>query len=274
MRRQVFAFSVLLICFYLSCSSPVESIIQDELHCLIVDVENGLAQIVWREDTAVAIDFGEEEYSSRWAQAYEKAGNPYLKWICISHTDEDHVGGLRSLPNTLSFSGIVYVGAMVDTVLLRSHVSCLDRAVRFRRLTRGAIVDGPSGVQFTCLWPPSKRLEDERGTSTATNRYSSCFRVDFKSTSFLITSDIDSSSMRLIASDQRYNLDVDWMVVPHHGSGGSLQQQFYGFASPRRVVISCGAQNAYNHPAPDVKRFIVTHLKVPLDLTSLSGDIC
>ncbi len=273
MLKRVFVFNWITCCLAISCTSPVSNGSHSRIDCYILDVGQGLSQIITNGKSAVVIDLGKEKYSERWLRAYGSIGSPYIEWICISHTDEDHAGGLRSLPASVPFSKKVYLGAMVDSVLIRSYVQHLGETVDLCMISRGDSIKGPASVNFTCLWPPAKPLETKTGEATYSNKYSLCLRGDYVYTSFMITSDIDSTSMRQIAAENKYRLDIDWLVVPHHGSRGSLQTQFYGYASPRRAVISCGKDNAYEHPAPDVERFLTASLRIPIDMTPVFGNI-
>ena len=91
----------------------------------------------------------------------------------------------------------------------------------------------------------------------------------------LITSDIDTCAERELS--RRVNagfasLASDIMVVPHHGSAGSLDPVFYGYVRPQRAVISCGAGNQYGHPSPQVLLWL-SQMGIAVHLTSLDGGI-
>ena len=42
--------------------------------------------------------------------------------------------------------------------------------------------------------------------------------------------------------------DIDFLLAPHHGSGGSSSYRFTRYLSPRWVVYSAGNANQYGHP--------------------------
>ena len=64
-----------------------------------------------------------------------------------------------------------------------------------------------------------------------------------------MTGDIDSTAAHEIAA--RYTVDVraDIVVVPHHGSAGSVCPFFYGYVRPSIAVLSFGMGNSYGHPS-------------------------
>lgn len=59
----------------------------------VVDVGQGLAQIVSGGGSAMAVDMGPGASSGAWLQAWKKLGSPCLELVVLSHTDEDHAGG-------------------------------------------------------------------------------------------------------------------------------------------------------------------------------------
>lgn len=46
--------------------------------------------------------------------------------------------------------------------------------------------------------------------------------------------------------------DTEILKVSHHGSATGTCEEFVGFLGVETAVISCGANNLYGHPAPEV----------------------
>jgi len=42
------------------------------------------------------------------------------------------------------------------------------------------------------------------------------------------------------------------LKVPHHGSATSSTERWLGAVAPRLAVVSCGPENAFGFPAPEV----------------------
>ena len=87
----------------------------------------------------------------------------------------------------------------------------------------------------------------------------------------LLPGDLDGRGIkRLLASNLA--LDSDLLVVPHHGSKGSLSPALYQRVNPRVAVISCGFLNAYHFPNPEVVRSLAGR-GIPVLDTSRQGQV-
>ena len=67
----------------------------------------------------------------------------------------------------------------------------------------------------------------------------------------LLTGDISRKVERLLVQEGS-NVDVDVLLVPHHGSKTSSRSSFIDATSPRWALVSAGYKNRYRHPHPDV----------------------
>jgi competence protein ComEC len=73
--------------------------------------------------------------------------------------------------------------------------------------------------------------------------------------SYLLTGDIEHQAIqRLIDCCQKF-LGADILLVPHHGSRYSMNEEFYNLVKPLLSVISVG-KNSYGHPHQEVLRIL------------------
>jgi competence protein ComEC len=240
----------------------------------VADVGQGLSQICVKNDTAVIWDIGPENGYSGFHDEYTRLEKPFISAIIISHAHEDHFGGLRMLKPDAGFSGMVVVSPFEDTSLIRSAASFLHNSIRFRTVCMGDTLCLLNGVIITCLWPPHsiESYESVAGHDTL-NHQSLCFSLKMQNTSVLITGDIDSVAAANIAAEFKYGIRTDALIVPHHGSAGSLQPVFYGYAMPDVAVISCGKNNPYNHPDTSVTRFLSMQMCCLVFETRFDGTV-
>ncbi|MBJ8443422.1 DNA internalization-related competence protein ComEC/Rec2 [Acinetobacter bereziniae] len=72
---------------------------------------------------------------------------------------------------------------------------------------------------------------------------------------------------------QQYpELNVDVLVLGHHGSQNSSSYAFLKQLQPKLAIVSAGYNNRYGHPHPIVLKRL-THLNIPLKSTSQQGTI-
>lgn len=203
-------------------------------------------------------DMGPEQCIDEWFNVYKKAGKPGLQAIIISHRDSDHSGGLQFVDSTVDWSGIIVTSKYEDTSYIKSLCKRWNKKIIMKVICEGDTLGCLPQTCIRCIWPPSKLDESLPLHSAIINRYSLAFIINFKGNDVLITSDIDSSTALRIANLYKESLYCNILIFPHHGSAGSLNRVFLGYANPGFTIISCGQDNPYNHPAESVLSFLRT----------------
>lgn len=246
----------LLLVANLSCSLPSEYE-HNELDFRIIDVGQGLSQLAVSGSDAVLWDIGTAESYDQWIAAYESAGRPSLKAIIISHSDLDHCGGLTRIDSMVRWSGIIITNPYEDTSYLRGMLGRWNKNVLFRSTFQNDTLQLISGVIVQCIWPQKETDVPVPLQSEMKNRLSLCFLIKNLHTSALISSDIDSIAENQLALKYHEQLKADILVIPHHGSQGSLCPVFSGYVYPGIAIISCAKQNPFGHPSETVVKLFV-----------------
>jgi beta-lactamase superfamily II metal-dependent hydrolase len=264
-------FSALLI----SCNPgweerPAEN--ADAVIFAVFDVGEGLAQAVVSGNRAVLFDMGLPEEYPKWKEQFEGLGSPFVEAIVISHDHLDHWGGLQMLDTGLAWTGIVIVTPYEDTAFMRNSVPQWRDWIRFRTIARGDTLALLDGVALRCLWPPDTAGDSLFVNDSLKNRHSMVFLVKNGLTGALITSDIDTCAEQELSLLENSGLAAAIMVVPHHGSAGSLDPVFYGYVKPFSAFISCGSNNQYGHPSNQVLLWL-SQTGIAAYQTSLEGEI-
>ncbi len=248
MPRHISICKLLLLAFLavlFACSNVADRNGRRSLAFAVLDVGEGLAQICAINGAAIAFDVGDTFAGNQWANGYVRAGSPRISAIVISHTHQDHMGGLEHLPPALDFSGMIITHPYEDTAYIRKITGQWRHDVYFKIIAQGDTIGGLEGVRVECIWPPRDINADVPLDDTLKNRYSLCFILRYYHTSVFIASDIDTFSERALADRYGDSLAADIIVVPHHGSAGSADEVFYGYVNPSVAIISCGIGNFY-----------------------------
>lgn len=199
----------------------------------------------------VVIDTGPEP--ALLTRCLRQLGVTSVPLVVLTHLHADHAGGVEALERTP-------VGLAV-TSAVRTPT---DADARVNRAMAGAhrVIAEPGmawqagGVRIEVLAAP--RLTGERipgeGESSAENDASLLLRADVGGLSVLIAGDAEEAAQ---ASHARLGaaIDVDVLVVPHHGSGRH-DPTFIAATTPVVALVSVGADNGYGHPSAKTMRTV------------------
>ncbi len=149
--------------------------------------------------------------------------------VVVSHGDSDHAGGLDAVRD----------GVPVALVLAPPGAA-IDSAGACRR-GAGWVWDD---VAFEFLHPPA---------GAGDGNDSSCvLRVASGRHALLLSGDVERAAEQTLLDYDRGALNVDLLIVPHHGSATSSTAPFVAATTPREAWISAGYRNRWRFPADTV----------------------
>jgi competence protein ComEC len=181
------------------------------------------------------------------APALWATGIRRLDTLAITHGDPDHIGGALSILHEFSPRAVwdgVPVSAHAPTQALRHLAEAnglvwqtLQRGDRFRL----------GGVDLHVWNPPLPDWErlDVR------NDDSIVLEIRYGAVSIVLPGDIGRDVERMLAT-QFGPAGLRVLKAAHHGSGTSSSFEFLAALRPSLVVFSCGRDNPYGHPVPQV----------------------
>ncbi len=213
-----------------------------------IDVGQGTAVLIRTANHALLYDtgasFADSDSGERIIVPYLRAsGIAELSGLIVSHDDNDHSGGMRSVLRDLPTGWLLHG--------LPAASPLLDGAPYARACVRGQRWNW-DGVQFEILNPkPAAYAEQGRRD----NDYSCVLRITGKRHSVLLTGDGERrTELELLESGLMATVDV--LFAGHHGSRTSSIEEFVAATRPAWVVFTLGHRNRYGHPHPHVvKRF-------------------
>ena len=232
-----------------------------EMH--FIDVGQALSVLVECDGQYMLYDGGNVDDGSLIVSYLQSQGVEQLEYVFCSHAHEDHVGGLAA---ALAYFPAYHVYSPVT----EASTKCFKDFVKYTQ-QQGLQVEVPAvgttwplgGATVTMVGPVAQYSD--------TNDTSIVLRIEYGSTSFLLTGDMEKTAETDLVNSG-VNLRADVLQVGHHGSSTSTGYLFLNSVLPEMAVISCGVNNKYGHP-PEETLSILRDAGVDVYRTDLQGTI-
>ena len=232
-----------------------------EMH--FIDVGQALSVLVECDGQFMLYDGGNVDDGSLVVSYLQSRGVEELQYVFCSHAHEDHVGGLAA--------ALAYFPANhVYSPVTESSTKCFNDFVKYTH-QQGLQVEVPTAGTVWQLGSATVRLLGPVAQYSDTNDTSLVLRIDYGSTSFLLTGDMEKTAETDLVNSGA-DLKADVLQVGHHGSSTSTGYLFLNAVLPEMGVISCGAGNKYGHPHEETLS-ILRDAGVDVYRTDLQGTI-
>lgn len=180
-------------------------------------------------------------------------GISYIDAVFISHTDEDHISGVKEMLGymdkglTSVRAGNLILPAWEEPPKVWEELSLLAQSVGMEVFTgRKGDIFRSGDLCFEVLSP------SEGASGEEVNEDAIVLELSYGDFRALFTGDIGKKTEEKLLDDLT---DIDFLKVAHHGSRYSTSEAFLSKTKPELSVISVGAANTYGHPSPEtVKR--------------------
>lgn len=206
---------------------------------LLLDVGQGLSLLASANGHSLLYDTG-ARYSDELSVA-DLVIIPVLRQgagvldVVVSHSDQDHSGGVPSLLKRGAAVRDWYVGQHIES--LNSALDCHQQDDRWH-------VFGNDGRWRFLLVPLMATADD--------NDHSCVVMLEWFGQRILIMGDLSSAYEQLLVGRYGDELRTDVLVASHHGSRSGSSRPFLETAKPREVWFSAGFHNHFGHPHEDV----------------------
>ena len=199
---------------------------------VVFDVGQGLSVLIQRDhkailyDTGASYDSGFNMIDSVVLPYLQHSGVQQLDKVVISHSDNDHAGGLDVLEQSIVIKELIY------NANSKKKYRCLqDESFHWQGLT------------FQMLWPDKVVYKE--------NDDSCVLLITDGKHKVLLTGDI-SKKVEGQLIQQYPQMQADVLIVPHHGSKTSSSDAFVSQVSPTFAIVSAGFLNRWHMPVSEV----------------------
>lgn len=188
-----------------------------------------------------------------------------LDAVFLSHPDADHVNGVLELLGFGEERGVAVGEVVLPAIEREAREGQFGDILKAASDAGGGPVPvgylyaglswGDGGAWFTCLHPGKGY-----GVREA-NAYSECVYVEFREKggggrgwSLLLTGDVEGEGEEALLAEilGRDIRGVTVLKAAHHGSRNSTSRELLEQICPAVTVISCGRDNRYGHPHPQL----------------------
>jgi competence protein ComEC len=200
-----------------------------------------------REANAYAFDVGEAVVSRYlWHEWITR-----INRLILTHTDQDHAGGMPVMLKNFHVSGFTYSQSSLDPMLASILKTARQKDIGAEMLQAGA--EKRVGPVLIRTLHPSPGFK-----SDSTNENSIVLHISYKAFAALLTGDNEKAGeMELLSRSE--GLRSLLLKVAHHGSRFATTHAFLDRVQPRWAVISVGHNNPFGHPSPQVLERLLRH---------------
>lgn len=219
-----------------------------QFYLTVLDVGQGSAMVIETQNHTLLYDLG--AYWGEKIDGSKMAVLPYLQMrsikkvdqLLVSHSDNDHAGGLKSLLARMS----VAQALSGQAAIMNQRV---EQAI-FQQCQQGQSWQW-DGVAFEILAPRSEWLAQSR---LSDNDHSCVLQVSTGRYKVMITGDLSTDYEQKLLhsiednSARRHALASQILIAGHHGSQYSSGSAWLRAIQPKIVLVSAGYQNRFGFP--------------------------
>jgi competence protein ComEC len=242
-----------------------------------IDVGQGDSAWVVTPDLKLGwIDFGSCTRTSelRWLTELALTGQDRVAWGWVSHSDEDHMGGLSRALHVFNFDCLSIPPPQLSQLNTftelnwKKPVDCVPHATTWSQMPK-------KKSRTKANLHPTKR---KRLRPPPNSEMGALFLPLDEKTAFLSLGDMTSKDEKMLLPWIQSQLSGTFrhtrliLKLSHHGAHTSSSREFLQALPISEAWISAGATNRYGHPSPQVLHHL-HGLGIPWKLTADQGSL-
>lgn len=238
--------SPLLALSLLSCSAAAA-----ETRALFINVGKADAALIETNGTRWLVDTGHKDSRDQLMAVLDAYGVTHVDGVFITHTDKDHVGGLKKLLKEGLQADRLYAPALHSEKSTEDHPvyeAAEKYGVPLTWLSAGDVIPAGGGAAFTVLGPLRQDPDKENNNSLV-------MHLVTPDGSILLTGDMElPEEADLLSAGLIPRADV--LKVPNHGDSDATGRQFALTVQPKWAIISTSTIDKPSTPSQKVLRHL------------------
>lgn len=219
-----------------------------ETTMLTISVGKGDALLIRCGDYTCLIDTGKKENEEDIRRALEYAGVNALDAVFITHTDKDHIGGLKWLRKSEISIGAIYASAYHPETKREKHqaVKAAEKlGLEVNWLKAGdSVLLGDSGAVLYVYAPEYEIPENEDDNSLV-------MLLDSPDGRILLCGDMELEQESVLLKSG-WNLSCDVLKVPNHADNDACSEALMQAAGAKIAVISTSSEEKPGTPSEHI----------------------
>jgi competence protein ComEC len=202
-----------------------------------------------------------------------------LDYAIVTHSDKDHISGLKELieKEQITIRYLVLPNIKTkDEAYMELETLAKEKGISLQYISTGdVILDGE--IKMVCLHPIANY------EAKSSNAYSTVMSISYGEFDMLLTGDLEKEGeveltklLQNLDYRAKYAIrpatDYDILKVAHHGSKNSTSEEILRMIRPEISLISCGEDNSYGHPHKELIERL-KHIGSEIKITYEKGAI-
>ena len=244
----------------------IQRLLPGELRVTFLDVGQGDSIVITSPNhKTFVIDGGIKGNGKKIEQFLKYNGIRKVDGLILSHAHADHMDGLGELALSYPIERLFLSELPLEDDTFKAFYDIiLSVDIPLHIMEAGDSIKDED-IIIECIYP-FRNLESLKG-----NNRSLVLSLKHGQISYYFTGDIEEH-YEIQMSKHISSNSINILKVPHHGSKTSSTQELIDASNPDLAIISCGKNNLYKHPHPDiVERY--KENDVPIKITKDVGAI-
>lgn len=241
---------------------------QAKMRCVVLDVGEGQAVVLQRDEYAVLIDTGHFGKSYSVLAALKEYGVKNVEKVILTHLHPDHASGIFTLMHHFPDAEVYESGHRVHVPPSIDSIRWVAEQLDAKTWSVKNILQGSSlewrGVKIDVIWPPILQ-------GNSLNRMSLVLNISYGAKNIVLMGDADTYVEEQIIKSNSLPGNVELLVVGHHGAIDATSEKLLDTLSPQAAVISVNNETIRGYPHKTVVERIHSR-RIPLHITAKHGD--